>query len=157
MPSITQALVMEHAVFRAVFDQIERAFPKQESAREVRLLATVVEGMLRGHAETETNLAYAALDHVLAEDGRLHHLHQDHHEIDEHFQRVHRASQLAEAQRLLQQALAATREHFRREEEMLFPFLERVLQPDTLEALGDRWMGGGVPSAQAGAASLVGH
>ncbi len=152
MAAITQTLVLEHAVFTAVFDQIERIFPEQESAREVKLLATVVEGLLSEHAETEKHLAYSALDHVLQEDGRLNRLHQDHHEIDEHFKRVHRATTLAEAQSLLKKALAATREHFRREEEIVFPFLERVLHPETLEALGDAWLGGcerGVPARSA--------
>ena len=142
MLTITKALVMEHAAFCAVFDQIERVFPKVGSAQEVKLLATVVEGLLNGHAETEKNLAYSVLDHVLKEDARLNRLHQDHHEIDGHFERVHHANDLAEAQRLLRKALAATREHFRREEQIIFPFLERVLQPETLAALGETWMGG---------------
>ena len=141
MPTITQALVMEHAVFCTVFDQVERVFPKLGSTQEVKLLATLAEGLLSGHAETEKNLAYSVVDHVLKEDGRLNRLHQDHHEIDEHFKRVHRASDLAEAKRLLKKALTATREHFRREEDIVFPFLERVLEPETLETMGDAWMG----------------
>ncbi len=127
---------MEHTVYRAVFDQIERVFPQQVSVREVKQLATVVEGLLSNHAETETNLAYSVLDHVLKEDDRLRQLHQDHQEIDEHFKSVHRTNDLAQAQRLLKMALAATRDHFRREEDSVFPFLERALQPETLEALG---------------------
>jgi hemerythrin-like domain-containing protein len=150
---IVKALVMEHAIFSAVFDQVERVFPKLSSAQEVKLLATVAEGLLSSHAETEKNLAYSVLDHVLKEDGRLNRLHQDHHEIDEHFRRVHRASEVAEAQRLLKKALAATREHFRREEEIIFPFLERVLQPETLETLGQTWMGSYSASAKSAAAN----
>ena len=140
MPMITQTLVLEHRIFRTVFDQVERAFPHVGSAQEVKLLARVVEGLLHEHGETEKNLAYSALDHVLNEDGRLNRLHQDHHEIDEHFKRVHQAKDLAEAQRLLKQGLAATREHFRREEQIVFPFLEQVLQPETLGTLGETCM-----------------
>jgi hemerythrin-like domain-containing protein len=147
MSTITKALVMEHAIFCAVFDQFERVLPGLGSVQEVKLLATVVEGVLSGHAETEKNLAYSVLDHVLKEDGRLNRLHQDHHEIDEHFKRVHRAKDLADAQRLLKKALAATREHFHREEEIVFPFLERVLQPETLETMGAAWLGGYSASA----------
>lgn len=139
MPTITQALVLEHAVFRTVFDQLERVLPAARSAHEVGLLATVAEGLLRRHGETEEDLAYSALDHVLNEDGRLDRLHQDHREIDDHFKHVHRATNLAEAQRLLRKALTASREHFRREEQTVFPFLERVLQPETLGTLGESW------------------
>ena len=136
MATITSTLIMEHAVFCAVFDQIERVLPGLKSVPEVRVLSTVVEGLLAGHAETEADLAYAALDHVLAEKGELDRLHHDHKEIDNNFKLVHSASGLAEAQRLLKKALAASREHFRHEEEMIFPLLERVLPRDTLNDLG---------------------
>ena len=136
MESITKTLIMEHAVFSDVFDQIEQILKTSPSAPEVKVLASVVEGLLRGHGETETNLAYSVLDHALADRQTLNRLYADHHEIDDHFKRIHRAADAAEAQRLLKKALAATREHFRREEENVFPMLEQTLQPDTLLALG---------------------
>jgi hypothetical protein len=107
LSTITDALVLEHAVFRTVFDQVERAIAKASSTGGVRLLSTVVEDILKVRGETEKNLAYSALDHVLKEDGRLSRLHQDHHEIDEDFKRVHRANHLAEARLLLKMALEA--------------------------------------------------
>ena len=139
MGTITQALIMEHAVFCEVFEQIERVLANPVSASEVKLLASVVEGLLRGHAETETNLAYAALDHALADRGLLNRLYQDHHEIDDHFKRIHHLTDPAEARVLLQKALTATREHFRSEEKHVFPMLEKILQPDTLGMLGRKW------------------
>ena len=98
METITKALIMEHAVFREVFDQIERVLAGTKSAPEVKLLASVVEGLLRSHGETETDLAYSALDHALADRGALNRLYQDHHEIDDQFKRIHRATDAAEAQ-----------------------------------------------------------
>ena len=142
METVTNALVMEHAVYCELFDQIERVLAGPLSAAEVKLLASVVEGLLRVHAATETNLAYAALDHALAERGALDRLHQDHHEIDNRFKRLQRATDAAEARGLLQKALAATREHFRHEENVVFPLLERTLQPDTLMMLGGDWRKG---------------
>jgi hemerythrin-like domain-containing protein len=140
MARIIDALVMEHVVFRALLDEIERLLPSLDSIPEVGLLSTVVERVLRQHAETETDLAYAALDHVLAEKGELDHLYQDHQEIDHNFKRVHSASSLAEAKRLLKKALAATREHFQHEEQVVFPLLERALHGETLIDLGDTWL-----------------
>ena len=139
MQSITKTLSMEHAVFCKVFEQVERVLSATHSTTEVQLLASVVEGLLAGHGETETNLAYAALDHVLADRGALKQLYQDHHEIDDHFKRIHRATDSVVALRLLKKALAATREHFRREEKTVFPLLEKTLQPDTLWILGGQW------------------
>jgi hemerythrin-like domain-containing protein len=140
MATIIETLVMEHVVFRAVFDEIERVLPGLNSTQEVRVLSTVVEGVLGRHAETETDLAYAALDHVLAEKGELDHLYQDHKEIDHNFKRVRGASSLAEAQRLLKKALAASREHFRHEERVVFPLLKRALPGETLIELGETWL-----------------
>jgi hemerythrin-like domain-containing protein len=140
MATIIETLVMEHVVFRAVFDEIERVLPGLNSTQEVRVLSTVVEGVLGRHAETETDLAYAALDHVLAEKGELDHLYQDHKEIDHNFKRVRGASSLAEAQRLLKKALAASREHFRHEERVVFPLLKRALPSETLIELGETWL-----------------
>jgi len=139
METITQALIMEHAVFRKVFDQIERVLTGPKSAPEVKSLASVVEGLLRDHGETETDLAYSVLDHALADRGTLKRLYQDHHEIDDQFKHIHRTSDAAEALLLLKKALAATREHFRREEKYVFPILEKTLQPETLGTLGSKW------------------
>jgi hypothetical protein len=131
---------MEHVVYREVFDQIEQLLAGTRSASEVKLLASVAEGLLAGHGETETNLAYAALDHALADQGALDRLHQDHQEIDDRFERLHHAADAAEARRLLKEALAVTRAHFLCEEETVFPMLERTLQPDALWMLGRKWM-----------------
>jgi hemerythrin-like domain-containing protein len=139
MTTITEALVLEHSVLCQMFDQIERVLVGSQSTQEVKSLAAVVEGMLSSHGEIETNLAYSVMDHVLAERRTLHHLHQDHHELDGNFARIHRAKDPAKALRLLKKALAATREHFRREEQSVFPVMQEILQPETLRALGSQW------------------
>jgi len=137
MATITSTLVLEHAIYSALFDQIENVLPGLNSAGEVKALAMVVEGLLGKHAETETNLAYAALDHVLAEKGNIGRLHQEHKEIDNNFKRVHGANNPAKAQRFLKQALSASRDHFRYEEQVVFPLLERVLPGKVLDDLGE--------------------
>jgi hemerythrin-like domain-containing protein len=103
-------------------------------------MAQVVEGMLTEHAKTETDLAYLALDHALANKGRLDRMHQEHHEIDGRLNRVHAASTCSEGRRLLQGALSAAREHFRAEEKGVFPLIEKTLEPATLVDLGTAWL-----------------
>jgi len=136
MPTITDTLVVEHGFFCAVFDHIERVMPRLGSVHEVKLFSALVEELLARHAETEQSLAYRALDHVMEERGELDRMYQDHKEIDVHYRRVGRARSLAEARLLLKKALAASREHFRQEEQGAFPLLERVLPPDALDGLG---------------------
>ena len=45
---------------------------------------------------------------------------------------MHTAGTAAEARRLLKAAITTSREHFRMEEKVVFPLLERVLLPETL-------------------------
>jgi hemerythrin-like domain-containing protein len=145
---ITEALVAEHTIFLSIFDQLERALPSLTTHAEVKTMASIVEGMLEDHAKSETNLAYLALDHVLAQNGELKRMHQDHHEIDDRLRKVHTASTCAEARRLLKTAITASREHFRAEERSVFPLLEQVLQESTLTELGQSWMGRTAESAR---------
>jgi hemerythrin-like domain-containing protein len=146
---ITEALIAEHNIFLSVFDQIERVLPSLTTHTEVRTMATIVEGLLQGHAETEANLAYLALDHVLEHQGGLQRMHQDHREIDDRLKRIHTTGTCAEARRLLKSALLASREHFRLEERNIFPVLEKVLQKDTLVDLGSTWLRRTAPQATA--------
>jgi hemerythrin-like domain-containing protein len=140
MIPITQALITEHAVFTTVFNTIEHQLPGLRTVDEVKLLGALVESLLREHGATETDLAYAALDHALDHEGRLNKLHEEHHEIDARLRQVQAAATLTEAQHLLKLALRATRKHFKREERNVFPLLEQMLRTETLAQLGGGWM-----------------
>jgi len=133
---VTEAIALEHASLLRVFGQIERVLPRLRSAAEVATLAMIVEGMLRTHAELEVNLAFVALDHTLHHKRRLTILYQDHQELDGRLRQVQKARTCERACGLLQAAMGASREHFRHEERVLFPMLERALEPGVLCALG---------------------
>jgi len=133
---ITNFLATEHALFCELFDEIDHLLPDVQTVAEVRLIARLVEGVLARHADVEQNLAYVALDHVLAERGELNHLYQDHHEIDECLQHAALASEFTKAVQFLKSGIKASREHFRREEESVFPLFEKLFDPAALAALG---------------------
>jgi hemerythrin-like domain-containing protein len=140
MIKITEALMAEHSVFCDLFDQIEDCLPEMKTVAEVKLAARLVGGLLERHAQTETELAYVALDHVLEDKGRLDRLNQDHHELSVQFKLAWSARDCGEAKRLLQEALNASRAHFQFEEDSVFPLLCELLQDVTLAQLGDTWM-----------------
>ena len=137
--TITSILVTEHTIFTGVFDQIESALGEARSRSEVRTMARIVAGMLERHGNAERDLAYAALDHALAERQSLEQMHQEHEEIDQNLRNALRSESLPEARRNLAAALATCRSHFAFEEALVFPLMERVLQRDTLTALGKEW------------------
>jgi hemerythrin-like domain-containing protein len=136
MKTIIESLITEHTVMRHLFDEIDRLLPGVRTVAEVRLLTRLVEGLLSRHADVEQNLAYAALDHALAQKGELKHLYQDHEEIDLRLRSAALATDFAEAVRLLKAGLKASREHFHREEQTVFPLFEKLFDPAAMEALG---------------------
>jgi hemerythrin-like domain-containing protein len=140
MTNITEALITEHAVFTTVFDQIERVLPKLDSEVAIKMLGTMVEGLLHDHADTENNMAFAALDHVMAHKGKLDQFYHEHEEIGDSFKRVQAAGSVAEARKFLKAALAASRQHFRHEEKTVFPLMEKNLKPEIATALGKTWL-----------------
>jgi hemerythrin-like domain-containing protein len=140
MIKITEALIAEHSVFCALFENIERSLPGMKTVAEIRLAAGLIEGLLVHHRDTETELAYVALDHLLADKGRLDRLNQDHEEISAQLRLARSAKDCGEAKRLLKEALDASRAHFQFEEDSVFPLIGKLLQDVTLEQLGDAWM-----------------
>ncbi len=137
---ITDALVAEHTIFLGFFEQIDQVLPSLATPAEVRHLAILIVKLLQAHAQRETDLAYLALDHALAEKGQMERMHQDHKEIDGRFKQVDTARTCAEARRLLQAGMVASRDHFAFEEKYLFPLLEKVLRQETLRELGRAWI-----------------
>jgi hemerythrin-like domain-containing protein len=138
---ITEALAAEHRIFLSVFDEFERALAHVTSTAEVTTYARVILGLLEAHADTERNLAYLALDHVLSERGQLERLHQEHEEIDASLKVIAEAPNCAAAARCLRAAISATRRHFSFEERHIFPLLENALLQETLQELGNSWRG----------------
>jgi hypothetical protein len=122
-------------VFCELFDEIDHLLPDVRTVAEVRLLGRLVEAVLTQHANVEQNLAYAALDHASAEKGKFKQMYQDHEEIDECLHHARLATEFVEAVRFLRAGLASSQEHFRREEETVFPLFEKLFDPAALEAL----------------------
>ena len=120
-----------------MFDEIERVLPSVKSAAEVSTIATLVEGLLGGHAQLETDFAFVALDQALVPEDRLETIRREHHEMDASLHQVHQAGTCKQARRLLRAAMRASVRHFRDEERYIFPVLERALKPEDLAALGE--------------------
>ena len=140
MIPITRALVAEHKMFCAVFDQVEHLLPGVKQLAHVKELSRMVEGLLRSHAAAEEDLVLLALDHAPEHKRRGDRIHQEHQEIDSRIMRVHGTKNLARARSLLRAAMIASRKHFEHEERVVFPLVERVMKPETLTKLGGVWM-----------------
>jgi hemerythrin-like domain-containing protein len=140
MMKITQVLMAEHAVFHNLFDHIEAAVPRLKTPGEVKLLATLVDKVLAPHSKTEDDLFIEPLEHCFEQIGQSETFHAEHRQIEETLAKVQKARTLGDAKRILLSAIAAARDHFDKEERIVFPMAERVLKAKTLSDLGREWL-----------------
>jgi hemerythrin-like domain-containing protein len=139
MISITGALVAEHRMFCEVFDQIGTSLPTAESVVEIKRVTRLVEGLLLNHAKTEDDLMSLLAHHGRPDKGSYSRLQKEHQEVDARLRRVYLTDKADLARSLLTAAMAASRRHFDREERLVFPMLEKVLDPEMLSKLGTMW------------------
>jgi len=152
---ITYRLTNDHIVFCNVFNEIDRLLPDVRTLAEVRLLSRLVEGVLCSHADMEQNLAFAALDQALAENGELKRLNQDHQEIDSCLRNAALENDFNKAVRLLKLGLKASRAHFKREEKSVFPLLEKLFSPEALTTLASGNSSSAAPMRKHGLAKAL--
>jgi hemerythrin-like domain-containing protein len=137
---ITEALFAEHLVFHNMFDHIEAAAPKFKTLAEVKSQAALMEQLLKAHSDTEDELFIGPLEHCFEQIGQRDAFLEEHQEIDENLKHVQEAKDFKKARHLLLSAVSYSRKHFDKEERIVFPLAERVLNSKTLTALGHRWM-----------------
>ena len=137
---ITDILVAEHVVFHNLFDHIEKTLPRLKTLAEVKSLATTLDALMRPHANTEDELLMGPLEHCLEQIGQSETFHEEHEEIDAQLSQVQKARGPKQARDLLMRAVLRSREHFDKEERIVFPLAERLLKTKTLSSLGDEWL-----------------
>lgn len=137
---ITEALFAEHLVFHNLFDHIESTVPAMKTANEVKLVAEMMESLLKAHSDTEDNLFIGPMEHCFEQYGQRDAFLQEHQEMDGNLEKVKEARHVEDARQLLLAAVAHSRRHFDKEERIVFPMAERMLKAETLDALGRAWM-----------------
>jgi hemerythrin-like domain-containing protein len=137
---ITDILRAEHTVFHHLFDHVEGTIPKLRTLGEVRSLATLLDKVMSPHSKTEDDLFIEPLEHCFEQLGQRDTFHHEHDLIEATLEKVRHARDLKTAKRLLSGVIAASRNHFDKEERIVFPLAERVLKSKTLTELGAEWM-----------------
>ena len=137
---ITEILVAEHVVLHNLFDHLEQTAPGLKSLAEIKSLSAAMEVLMRAHAKTEDDLLIEPLEYCLAQIGQSETFHEEHDEIEAEMAQVQKARGAKQARGLLLQAVLRSREHFDKEERIVFPLAERVMKAKTLSNLGQEWM-----------------
>jgi hemerythrin-like domain-containing protein len=137
---ITEALLGEHGVFYALFDQLEKAVPASETLSLVQSQGALLAAALKPHASMEDELLFSSLEsHLGTNEGPLAVMRTEHNEIEGALARVQEVKDLAEARALVLHAVRTAREHFAKEEQVLFPMAEQVLGAEALTQLTAAW------------------
>jgi len=155
---ITDALKGEHGVFYAQFQFIENALPDANLAT-LKALGAMLAAALAPHAQIEDEILLPPLEAKIGEDGPIAPFRAEHLEIEDMLGRLQKvrevlgahdkiegalarlpdATNVDEARQLVRDILYAARDHFLKEENMLFPMAEEILNDGTLELLGMDW------------------
>ena len=136
---ITEALFAEHMVFHNMFDHIEVTVPKLKTLGEIKCLASLVERLLSAHTDTEDHLFIGPLEHCFEQIGQRETFHHEHAQIEHNLVTIQKTRQIKEARTLLLGVVVACRKHFDKEERIVFPLAEQVLNSKTLLALAGTW------------------
>ena len=137
---ITEALIAEHGVFHGLFDQIERSVPNLKTLAELKTVTSLLAATLEPHSRIEDELFVEPLSHCLEQLGQNEGFHDEHDQIEAGLSAVGRSRSVPAARKLLLQIVADCRRHFDKEERIVFPMAERVLNTRTLTVLGEEWL-----------------
>jgi len=136
---LTDALRGEHGVFYAQFDYIEHSVPAVEDLAVLKTQAAILASALATHAQLEEELLFQALDPDAGALGPLTVMRAEHEQVEGGLSKIPNITDLAEAQQLLLRIVEVARQHFAKEEQILFMLAEQSLDNQTLNDLGAQW------------------
>jgi len=135
---ITDAFLGEHGAIYPLLDRLEEA--GSAAAEDTRIRARLLDATIVSHAHLEDETLFAALEaHLGSELGPVAIMRQEHEEIEATLARLTEVVSDGEAAQLAAHLVRTAREHFAKEEQVLFPMAEQILGADGLERLGEEW------------------
>ena len=136
---LTDALRGEHGVFYAWFDQIETLLSEKAPVDVLRAQARALAGALVPHAELENTLLFAALEPKIGPMGPLAVMRHEHEEIEAGIGAAAEEQDATVLAQKLSASLALARDHFNKEEQVLYPMAEQQLDDGELVSLAREW------------------
>ena len=135
---ITDALRGEHGPLYALFLHCEESALKWELA-DLLLAGRCLEAALLSHAHVEDDILFAAVERVMPPGGPTSAMRADHDEIDHELALLRAATTESQARQALAAVIDKARDHFEKEEVVLFPLADELLPAAELERLARVW------------------
>ncbi len=136
---ITDAFLGEHGVLYALFNHLEQTVPIAESLSLVKSQGAMLAAALASHAQLEEELLFSTLEPIIGSTGPLAVMRMEHEQVEQAVESLPAVQELEEAQTLILQLITVARNHFAKEEQILFPLAAQSLSAETLTELGERW------------------
>ena len=136
---ITQALLGEHGVLYALFEHFEAGAPGMETLAEVQRAGATLAATLGSHARIENENLFPALEPLLGPGGPLPVMREEHDEIEAALEDVVNATSHDAALGQLRYTIQIARDHFAKEEQVLFDMAQQMLAAGELDRLGALW------------------
>ncbi len=136
---LTDALLGEHGAFNVLLNEIEKMASIAGDVAQIDSAIAVFATEIKAHAALEEELLFPALKPHLATNELITEMLAEHKEIRQGLERIENAVDISEAIDAVQQTISAIRNHFQKEEKVLYPFAEDVLDDETLIRLGKAW------------------
>lgn len=136
--NLIDALLGEHAVVYAILDHLDEVRASANSVDELKSALTTTSVVLRSHAKLEDELLFPAL----AQQGRagpLAVMQAEHLELDAQLADLPNITELAELETAAVALVALARQHFIKEEAVLFRLGRQIVDDAVLSRLGDQW------------------
>jgi len=136
---IIDGLLGEHGVFYALFDWYEKSAARAETLADLQQITCPLAVSLISHAKMEDNLLFAALTTDSFLKMPLQVMDREHKGIEQALLGVESCTRREEALNQVLAAIESAREHFAKEERILFPRARQVLDEKQLAKLTRRW------------------
>jgi iron-sulfur cluster repair protein YtfE (RIC family) len=136
---ITDALLAEHAVFYAQFAECERALANEDLA-QLQVRTAMIACGLATHAAIEDDLLFRTLAaRTDVQPTILVVMREEHDTIESGLQEIQNTADLSQARSLLSEVVSNARNHFAKEERVLFPLADELLSSAEQERLAESW------------------
>ena len=136
---LTDALLGEHGLFYVLFDQFEAVTTTASSVAQIQAATVVLSAVALSHANLEEELLFPALEPHMGTTGPLAVMRAEHDEIRRALQQIEEAQGLDDGTDCVARLLSLVREHFQKEEEVLFSVARQTLDDETQIRLGQAW------------------
>ena len=136
---LTDALLGEHGVFYAIFDRIEAISATATSVVQIQQATVALSAVVLSHANLEEELLFSTLEKHMGTTGPLAVMRTEHDEIEHAFGQIEAARNLDDGADCVARTLSILRDHFQKEEEVLFSIARQTLDEETQIRLGKAW------------------